>query len=264
MAPSPPRSSRLRSSVCSANDSNAVTPRRRVVSPRVVSLVPSATETLLALGADVVACTRFCNQPQLPTVGGTKNPDVAAILSLRPDVVVVDTEENRREDADAMRSSGLDLVVTSVRSVTDAYAVVGQLAEASGTVAPALPGRLEVFAGPRRRAFVPIWRRPWMTINGATYGASILMSIGIELVTADFGDEYPTVELADMSARGPDIVLVPSEPYSFDDAHLGELARAFPESDVVRVDGEDVFWWGIRTIAARSRLLAVLGRSLPR
>ncbi|MDQ3543427.1 MAG: helical backbone metal receptor, partial [Actinomycetota bacterium] len=60
------------------------------------------------MGADVVACTRFCNQPQLPTVGGTKNPDVAAILSLRPDVVVVDTEENRREDADAMRSSGLD------------------------------------------------------------------------------------------------------------------------------------------------------------
>jgi len=91
-----------------------------------------------------------------------------------------------------------------------------------------------------------------------------LMSIGIELVTSDFADEYATVELADMSARGPEIVLVPSEPYSFDDAHLGELARAFPESDVVRVDGEDVFWWGIRTIAARSRLLAVLGRSLPR
>ena len=73
-----------------------------VTSPRLVSLVPSATETLLALGADVVACTRFCEQPAARHVGGTKNPDVAAIVALAPDVVVVDEEENRREDADAL------------------------------------------------------------------------------------------------------------------------------------------------------------------
>ena len=73
----PTRSSRRRSSACSASDGASVTSPR----PRLVSLVPSATETLLALGADVVACTRFCKQPRSPTVGGTKNPDVAAIVA---------------------------------------------------------------------------------------------------------------------------------------------------------------------------------------
>ena len=73
---------------------------------RVVSLVPSSTETLLALGVDVVACTRFCEQPAIPHVGGTKNPDIAAIVALAPDLVVLDEEENRREDADASRPPG--------------------------------------------------------------------------------------------------------------------------------------------------------------
>ena len=221
---------------------------------RVVSLVPSATETLLALGADVVACTRFCNQP-LPTVGGTKNPDVAAIVALAPDVVVVDTEENRREDTEALEAAGLNVVVTSVRSVEDAFGVVAQLATASRTEPPSL-GRLADHAGPRRRAFVPIWRRPWMTINGATYGASLLRSIGVDVVTAAFPIEYPTVELNDISTLGPDLVLVPSEPYSFNDAHVAELGDAFPSAIVIQVDGEDLFWWGTRTPAAQLRLAA--------
>ena len=221
---------------------------------RVVSLVPSATETLLALGADVVACTRFCNQPGLPTVGGTKNPDVPAIVALRPHAVVVDTEENRREDADALRAAGLELVVLSVRSVPDALDVVAHLADASGVVAPASTYPPDEERGPRRRAFLPIWRRPWMTVNGSTYGASILASIGIDLVTAGFTDEYPTVDLGAIADLDPDLVLVPSEPYAFRDTHVAELVATFPTADVVRVDGEDVFWWGIRTPAARMRL----------
>jgi len=225
--------------------------------PRVVSLVPSATETLLALGADVVACTRFCNQP-LPTVGGTKNPHVDAIVALAPDVVVVDTEENRREDAEALGAAGMRLVVTSVRSVDDALAVVDVLARASGTPPPSLQ------MGPRHRdervsAFVPIWRRPWMTINGATYGASLLRSIGVDLVTTELPTEYPSVELDDIARLDPDVVLVPSEPYSFTDTHLAELSSAFTASRILSVDGEDLFWWGIRTPAAQRRLAEQLG-----
>ena len=229
--------------------------------PRVVSLVPSATETLLALGANVVACTRFCNQ-SLPTVGGTKNPDIDAIVALGPDVVVVDTEENRREDAERLEAAGLRLLVTSVRSVDDALAVVDRLADASGTMAP----ERAIASGPplldaRVRAFVPIWRRPWMTINGATYGASLLRSIGVDLVSAALPTEYPTVELSDIAQLSPEVVLVPSEPYSFTDAHLLELGEALPASRTVRVDGEDLFWWGIRTPGAQRRLAAELGGS---
>ena len=104
--------------------------------PRVVSLVPSATETLRALGVDPVACTRFCEQPDLPTVGGTKDPDVAAIVALEPDLVVVNDEENRREDADALAAAGLVLHSMSPRAVGDVAAAVTALARAIGRRAP--------------------------------------------------------------------------------------------------------------------------------
>lgn len=223
---------------------------------RVISLVPSATETLLALGADVIACTRFCEQPRLRHVGGTKNPDLAAIIELQPDLVVVDEEENRREDADALTAAGLELFVTAVRDVAGARAVVDALALAVARPCPVDPGLPTPPSSPTRSAFVPIWRRPWMTINGDTFGADMLRHVGVDVVTAAAPDRYPTVELNDVGT--PDLVVVPSEPYEFTDAHLGELAAAFPTATIVRVDGQDLFWWGTRTPAALARLRSVL------
>jgi ABC-type hemin transport system substrate-binding protein len=218
---------------------------------RVVSLVPSATETLLAVGADVVACTRFCEQPHLTHVGGTKNPDVAAIVALAPDLVVLDEEENRREDASALAAAGLSLLVTAVRDVDGALDAVRRLSAAVGRPAP----ELDVPAGDpaaSRRAFVPIWRRPWMTVNRETYGAALLRRLGVDIVTADHPARYPSVELSAIDA--PDLVLVPSEPYAFSAVHVAELAAAFPAAAVVRVDGQDLFWWGVRTPDALARL----------
>ncbi len=234
------------------------------MTPRVVSLVPSSTETLLALGADVVACTRFCEQPDLRHVGGTKNPDIEAIVELRPDVVVMDREENRIEDYDALVAGGFEVFVSDVRSVDDAIAVVGELAaltHASGdspTTTAAGRGRRPTADGKRRTAFVPIWRRPWMSIASGTYGASLLELLGVDLVTADAADPYPTVELDDIAALDPDLVLVPSEPYVFTDAHVAELAAAIPEATSVRIDGQDLFWWGVRTPGAIDRLAAAI------
>jgi len=231
---------------------------------RVVSLVPSSTETLLALGAELIACTRFCEQPDLPHVGGTKNPDVEAIIALRPDVVVMDREENRIEDHDALVEAGVRVFVSDVRSVDDAIALVGELAaltQASGHEPErGMPsGVRQAFAGrARRTAFVPIWRRPWMTIAGGTYGASLLALLGVDLVTADLSDSYPTVQLEEIAALRPDLVLVPSEPYVFTDGHLDELATAMPEATIVRIDGQDLFWWGARTPAAIERLSAAI------
>ena len=67
--------------------------------PRVVSLVPSLTETLLDWGVEPVGVTRFCEVDAYPLVGGTKNPDIDAIVALAPDVVLMDRVENRRPDA---------------------------------------------------------------------------------------------------------------------------------------------------------------------
>ena len=110
----------------------------------------------------------------------------------------------------------------------------------------------------RLSVFVPIWRRPWMTINQQTYGASLLGHIGCTLVTADLDDPYPEVSLDDVARWAPDIVAVPSEPYEFSDGHLAELQAIAPSSRVVRVDGQDLFWWGSRTPDAIARLHAAL------
>ena len=106
---------------------------------RVISLVPSVTETLLAWGIRPVACTRFCEQPDLPTVGGTKDPDVQAVIGLVPDLVVMCDEENRREDADALVAAGVAVHGCSPRSVADVGPALESLAEAVGAAPPEQP-----------------------------------------------------------------------------------------------------------------------------
>ena len=225
---------------------------------RVISLVPSSTETLLALGADVVACTRFCEQPELPHVGGTKNPDIGAVVALAPDLVVLDREENRIDDHDALVAAGLEVYVSDVRSVDAGVAVVDELAAAVGIDAPTRPEIPPADPSVRAVAFVPIWRRPWMTISEDTYGGSLLRRLGIELIDVASDGPYPTLELTDVARSAPDLVLVPSEPYAFTAARVDELAAALPGTAIRRIDGQDLFWWGIRTPAALDRLAATL------
>jgi len=230
---------------------------------RVVSLVPSVTETLLAWGVAPVACTRFCEQPGLPHVGGTKDPDVEAIVALGPDLVVMDEEENRADDAAALRAAGVAVHVTAVRSLADVAPTLDALAAAlarphlpnSGGNSPAETAGYFLQSAGVVRVFVPIWRRPWMTVNGETYGSTLLAAIGVENVFADAPDRYPTVTLDDAAGRGPDLVLAPSEPYPFGPKNTAELEAVAP---VVLIDGRDLFWWGVRTADALTRLAAVV------
>lgn len=229
---------------------------------RVVSLVPSVTETLLEWGTDVVACTRFCEQPGLRHVGGTKDPDVAAIVSLAPDLVVLDREENRREDADALAAGGLRCHATHVRSLDDVEPTLQELAEAVAADPPPVGWLAPPPPSPQRApAFVPIWRRPWMTISGDTYGSTLLAAIGIDNVFAGCAERYPTVDLAAVAGLAPRLVLLPSEPYPFSERHVAEIAAALPSAEVHFLDGRDLFWWGVRTPGALRRLAAQLGSS---
>ena len=96
-----------------------------------------------------------------------------------------------------------------------------------------------------------------MTMNADTYGSSVLAALGIVNVFGDEAERYPTTTLADAGARQPDIVLAPTEPYPFKERHLHELRTVAP--DVRLVDGQDLFWWGVRTPAALERLAQALG-----
>jgi ABC-type Fe3+-hydroxamate transport system substrate-binding protein len=226
-------------------------------SVRVVSLVPSVTETLLAWGVTPVAVTRFCEQPDLPAVGGTKNPDIAAVVALAPDVVVMNDEENRKDDATALLDAGLDVLVLTVESLADVAPALQRLADRVGARPQPTAGFRQSSVGHHVRAFVPIWRRPWMTLNHRTYGSSLLAAIGVHNVFGDADDRYPTTTLEEAAARGPDVVLAPSEPYVFRPRHVPELAAVAP---VELIDGQDLFWWGARTPAAIVRLRSRLER----
>jgi ABC-type Fe3+-hydroxamate transport system substrate-binding protein len=217
------------------------------------------TETLLAWGVTPVACTRFCEQPDLPHVGGTKDPDVAGIVDLAPDLVVLCVEENRREDAESLAEAGITTAALSIDGVADVAPALRNLAGLVG-VDPDRVEEIDVSPAPsdqRLRAFVPVWKRPWMSLAGGTYGSSLLETIGVDNVFADADDRYPTVTLEAARARRPDVVLAPSEPYPFRERHVPLLAEVAP---VVLVDGQDLFWWGVRTPTAIERLRRRLRR----
>ena len=218
---------------------------------RVVSLVPSVTETLLAWDVVPIAVTRFCEHPELPHVGGTKDPDVEKIASLDPDLVVVNDEENRREDFDALEARGLRLHVvrvTTVEQVASELHSLASLVERTYEPEP-LPSPVSI----RTRAFIPIWRRPWMTMNRDTYGSSVLAHLGVGNVFDGARERYPEVTLD--AVPEVDVVLAPSEPYPFGSRHADELRTVAP---VRFVDGKDLFWWGVRTPGALVRLGAAL------
>lgn len=244
----------------------SASPSRDPRDVRVVSLVPSLTESLLHWGVTPVGCTRFCEQPTLHHVGGTKDPDLDAIAALQPELVLLCEEENRLEDYQALVARGLrchSVRIDAVSDVAPALAGVAAALELELTEQPALPALPEpselTAAGsssPRRRAFVPIWRRPWMTLSGGTYGASMLAHVGIDTLFADSATRYPEVEFDQVVEARPDLVLLPTEPYPFKERHLEEWAGVAPAH---LVDGQDLFWWGTRTPAALARLRVALG-----
>jgi ABC-type Fe3+-hydroxamate transport system substrate-binding protein len=235
---------------------------------RVVSLVPSATETLLALGLKPIACTRFCEQPGIATVGGTKDPHVEEIVALAPDLVVVNDEENRVEDAARLGEAGLAVYSMSPRSVAAVGPAVAALAQRVGVSVSNPFGEpawsvwqhASVHRGSRRRAATLVWRRPWMTMAAETYGASLFELVGLDNVVGDNGDtRYPELTLDALAALDPEVVVLPDEPYPFGERHVAEIEVAVPHAEIALVDGKDLFWWGIRTPGARARLGAQFG-----
>jgi len=236
---------------------------------RLVSLVPSITETLFALGVGerVVGVTDYCTHPpeevaRVTKVGGTKDPHLEAILQLAPDLVILNDEENRREDFTWLAERGLPLYVTAPRKVADGIAMIDKLGALlgcqpqSGPLAQTLRSRYdrlatEVAGQPRLRVFCPIWRKPWMSFNRDTYIDDMLWCGGGENVLRARTDRYFTLTLEEVETLSPQVVLLPSEPYPFATKHIVHLTplRDTPAGRAGHfycVDGRALCWYGPR------------------
>jgi ABC-type Fe3+-hydroxamate transport system substrate-binding protein len=249
---------------------------------RIVSLVPSVTETLCALGLTeaLVGVTAYCVEPRdvvrtKTRIGGEKDPDLGAIRALAPDLVVANIEENVREHVETLRGWGVAVWVTYPRTVAEGLAMIRELGEVTGTAerAAAILAELEPLharvraATAHRRAvpvFYPIWRAPWMTINRDTYVHDLLAVCGGANVFGDAPARYPTVTLEEMAARRPEVIVLPDEPFRFRRAHLADFAPfggvpAVRDGRVHLVDGKPFSWHGPRLGEALRTIPAMFG-----
>jgi ABC-type Fe3+-hydroxamate transport system substrate-binding protein len=231
---------------------------------RVVSLVPSITETLFELGAGntIVGITDFCIFPPdlaLPRVGGTKNPNVALIRELAPDLVHMNLEENVRRHADAIEPFAHVFVsepkrVEDVADLIQQLGIIHALTERAASFVAALRDTLDTMS---RRPFTfacPIWKEPWMWCGGDTYVSHLVEAAGGRNVLAN-QLRYPQLDPAEVLALKPDVVFLPDEPYPFVEAdaialHAPRIIGPFP--------GHLFTWHGTRTILGLRFLREVL------
>jgi ABC-type Fe3+-hydroxamate transport system substrate-binding protein len=233
---------------------------------RVVSIVPSLTESIAATAPGLLAgATDWCTHPadlDVPRVKGTKNPDVAAIVALRPDLVLANAEENREPDLEALRSAGVPVWVTDVRTVDGAFTSLARMLSACGLRRPDwLDEAASAWARvaplePRRRAVVPIWRRPWMAVGSDTFTGDVLARLGVSNVLDTAADRYPRIALDELpDASELDLVVLPDEPYRFT---ADDGPEAFPGVRAALVSGRHLTWYGPSMTEAPETLRAQL------
>ena len=238
---------------------------------RIVSLVPSVTELLVqwGLASRLAGRSRYCVEPRwirtsIPAVGGTKDPDLARIRDLAPDLVILEKDENPRAVAEALDALGIPWLALEIRSVKDALAalkllgarlgVPGPAAAKAGALAEALRGR------PRRkgpRALALVWQEPWISAGPDTYLGDLLRQGGFQPVGPD---RYPTLAEGDLEALDPELILLPTEPFRFTRRHQALLQKRFPGARVELVDGQALTWFLSRTEQGLDLVRALAGR----
>jgi len=262
---------------------------------RVVSLVPSDTLNVFAIGAGsrLVGRTRYCVAPEggvtgLPTVGGTKDVDVDAVARLQPDLVLCNQEENSRAHVEALIRLQLPVLIAFPKRVGEGIAHLARLARILGVEEESrdllrrglrMLRELEMEGPPPVDAFVPIWAEPLMTVNAETFMSDALALAGGRNVFADrerryplqadlgFGEarpagdrdvRYPRVTMDEVERRAPRIVLLPDEPHPFTEADAQTFRARLPDARVVLCGGRDLSWYGAQSVEGLPRLRALI------
>jgi ABC-type Fe3+-hydroxamate transport system substrate-binding protein len=234
---------------------------------RIVSLVPSLTESVaLTRPGALVGATDWCTHPadlEVTRVRGTKNPDVAKIISLGPDLVLANKEENRRLDVQRLREAGISVWVTEIESVEQALSSLRRMFERA--LQWPVPDWLDecelVWSRPppaqQRSTVIAVWRDPWIVVGSSTFTGDVARHLGLVNVFADSAERYPHVEMAEILRAQPSVVLLPDEPYVFTPADGPE---AFQGLRCVLLEGRALTWYGPSLVTARATIEAALSR----
>jgi ABC-type Fe3+-hydroxamate transport system substrate-binding protein len=228
---------------------------------RIVSLVPSQTELLFHLGLDkeTIGITKFCIHPNewfrtKARVGGTKNPDIEKIISLGPDLILANKEENEKEQIEQL-AAHVPVWVTDVSNLEGALDMIEGIGALTGKLEKAaflkahIATAFEALAQhkplkPLRVCYL-IWKDPYLTVGGDTFINSMLHYAGFQNIFAAC-NRYPEVTIETLTAMNCDVLLLSSEPYPFSEKHIPELSSHLPGTRIVLVDGELFSWYGSR------------------
>lgn len=233
---------------------------------RIISLVPSLTELLIDLGLknSIVGRTRFCIHPEkdvqnIPILGGTKNPDIEKIRKLNPDFILVNKEENRREDVEELQKHH-HVYVTDINSVSDALIAIHEIGLLFGKEAEAehLISQITILLS-LKPDFRPIktvyfiWKDPLITVSDNTYIHDVMKLYNLDNMYA-LETRYPLTSLDELARKKPELILLSSEPFPFSENHIEEFRQACPDARIELVDGEWFSWYGSRMPLAITKL----------
>lgn len=239
---------------------------------RIISLCPSQTSTLYALGIGerVVGRTRFCIHPKPEVdmaiqVGGTKEVKMDRIRMLKPDLIIGEKEENTKEMIAELEKK-FPVFVTDVRDHNSARKMILDLgiltsseSEAKSIVAQvdASMAQIEELK-PKQTCLYFIWKDPWMVAGADTFIDSMLEKCGFVNLGKSLSGRYPMLEKKDLLPENPSVVLLSSEPYPFKSTHLAEIRSIFPNSVIKIVDGEAFSWYGSNMVGVEKYLNVLL------
>lgn len=234
-----------------------------VLPERIISVVPSQTELLYALGLEqeVIGITKFCVHPEewfrnKERIGGTKKLDIDKIRSLKPDLIIANKEENEQEQIEELAKE-FPVWISDINTLPDALLmmqVVGQMTGMQGRANALVENIVNGFTNlskatqPKRVAYF-IWRDPWMSVGKDTFISNMITTMGWENVLADKA-RYPEITLEELKEYKPDAVLLSSEPFPFKEKHIEEVKAILPDAEVLLVDGEMFSWYGSRLLQA--------------
>jgi iron complex transport system substrate-binding protein len=227
---------------------------------RIISLVPSLTETLvdLGLGDQIIGVTKFCVHPsdlrsKSTVIGGTKNPRIHDIIGLQPDLIIANKEENRIEDITELGQL-FPVYVSDIKNVADTINFILDMNTifADLDIKDILSGLKQlntITITEKISACYLIWKNPWMTIGHDTFIHHIMEKFGYQNVFGD-QDRYPSISIADIASKNPDLIFLSSEPYPFKESDIIELS-SWVQSKIILVDGEIFSWYGTRMLRAK-------------